>query len=123
MTLPKAWADVWMSVFIMIAREGIVSAAPPPALAAAGLRAWPNPFNPRVNLAVDLERPQTVRLDVYDARGRRVRQIFAGFLSAGEQVLSWDGRRDDGGRAASGIYFARLTAGGDEVVHKLVLAE
>jgi hypothetical protein len=108
---------------IMIAREGIVSAAPPPALAAAGLRAWPNPFNPRVNLAVDLERPQTVRLDVYDARGRRVRQIFAGSLPAGEQVLSWDGRRDDGGRAASGIYFARLTAGGDEVVHKLVLAE
>jgi hypothetical protein len=58
---------------------------------------------------------------VYDARGRRVRGLFAGPLTAGAHTFAWNGC-DDGGRAmAPGLYFARARAGEAVAVRKLVL--
>jgi alkaline phosphatase len=57
---------------------------------------------------VDLPRAADVSLDLYDARGYRVRRLQAGSLAAGSQVLTWDGRDGTGRSVASGIYFARL---------------
>jgi len=83
---------------------------------------WPNPFNPSVSVRLYVDGTRDVRLAVHDLRGRRVRNLFEGRLSAGWRTVVWDGL-DDGGRAtASGVYFLRAEgAGVDSATRKLVL--
>jgi cytochrome c peroxidase len=56
-----------------------------------------------------LPRAANVRLDVYNLRGQRVAQLAQGRYEAGDHSLSFDG-----GRVASGMYFARLVT--DDVI-------
>ncbi|MBU0741361.1 hypothetical protein KJ554_03280, partial [bacterium] len=75
----------------------------------AGLRAWPNPFNPQLNLSFTTARAERLDVTVHDARGRLVRSLARGEdLAAGLHVLGWDGRGEDGRPAASGAYFLRV---------------
>ena len=70
------------------------------------LRAAPNPFNPYSRVSFELERGGDVQLDLYDLRGAKVAEVFAGHLAAGVHA-----RTLDGARLASGAYVLRLTAG------------
>ena len=72
---------------------------------------FPNPFNPSTTIAFDLVSTESVRLAVYDVRGAVVRTLIDRSVQAGHHRAEWDGRRDDGHLAASGVYFFRLTAG------------
>lgn len=97
------------------------SAAPLPPPVAGALEAYPNPFNPRTTLHFALPRAARVELVIYDPRGRRVRELFAGELGAGDHRFVWDGR-DDGGRGtATGVYLAQLRAAGAARTAKLSL--
>lgn len=75
----------------------------------AQLKAWPNPFNPQVNLEYSLTRPGPLQVEVFDLRGNRVRTLFNAPASETQGTLSWDGRHDNGRPASSGIYLVRLT--------------
>ncbi len=93
-----------------------------PAAAAAWLApAAPNPFNPRTTLRWGLRAAGAARLEVFDARGRRVRTLLDGVQAAGDHVTVWDGRDDRGAAAPSGVYFGRLVAGGGTRQQKLHL--
>jgi hypothetical protein len=83
---------------------------------------YPNPFNPSTRIEFGLATPGHVSLRVYDALGRLVRVIVDENRSAGRHVESWDGRDGEGGEAASGVYFYRLTAGDLKATRKMVLA-
>ena len=82
----------------------------PAASRTAGLIAvWPNPFENQSRIAFALEHADHATLTIEDLAGRRVRELPpAGALSAGPQVVTWDGRRDDGRPAPAGIYWVRL---------------
>jgi flagellar hook assembly protein FlgD len=58
---------------------------------------------------------------VYDANGRRVRDLASGRHAAGPFTVAWDGRDADGRELASGIYFAKLRAGDFSATRKLVM--
>ncbi len=77
------------------------------------LSAFPNPFQLRTHIAFELETPGEVEISVFDVRGRLVRELFRGFRSAGAVETTWDGTGADGGRVPSGIYFARVSTGGE----------
>ena len=67
--------------------------APAARPAVSGLQSvQPNPFNPRATILFTTARRGPVRLEVYDARGRRVRGLVHAVLEAGEHRSSWDGR-------------------------------
>jgi len=71
-------------------------------------------------LRFTLPKHATVSLAVFDASGRRVRQLAAGTFSAGEHTVSWD-LRDEAGRAVSaGLYFARFASEEGELVQKIL---
>ena len=72
---------------------------------------------------VELGLPGTTRVavDVYDLRGLKVRQLYAGVMDAGVRVLTWDGRDDSGRGTASGVYFLRLTAGAEVRTGRVVV--
>ena len=84
--------------------------------------AVPNPFNPATAIRLDLPRDGRVLVEVFDARGARVRTLHDGPLPAGEQVLAWRGQDDAGRPLSSGVYFARATAGDAVSTVKLTLA-
>jgi hypothetical protein len=58
---------------------------------------------------------------VFDIHGRRVSTVFRGRLGPGTTELGWNGRYDDGSRAAAGVYFYRLQTRGRIVSRRLVL--
>ncbi len=84
-------------------------------------RNYPNPFNPGTTIAFELEKGQNVRLTVYNARGRAVRTLVDGYVSAGEQSAVWDGLDDAGRQPAAGVYFYQLKVGRQTQSRKMVL--
>ena len=78
--------------------------------------AWPNPFNPSTTLAWNLAASGLVSLRVYDLAGREVAVLLDGPAAAGSHRALFDGSR-----LASGIYFARLEAGGGSQTRRLIL--
>jgi len=85
------------------------------------LGASPNPFNPQTTVRFELDRPQEVRLVIYDVSGRRVKVLADGPFATGQQAVPWLGRDEDGRAVASGIYFARLSTRDLEMTSKLML--
>jgi hypothetical protein len=103
---------------------------------------FPNPF-PREGrdatcVWFDLARATTVRLDVYDLRGRLVRRIIPGpewpaLLASGrygrapapaeggcDPRLTWNGTSDDGRAVRPGVYLLRLRTGDGSSVRKML---
>jgi flagellar hook assembly protein FlgD len=70
---------------------------------------------------VDLATGGNVRLELYDARGQRVRSLVTGFVAAGRREFTWDGRNEGGRTAATGTYFARFEVGEVRQTAKLTL--
>ena len=84
-------------------------------------RNFPNPFNPEttIQFAVSgFKSPHThlykggshVLLNVYNARGQRVRTLLDGSteFTAGYHDVVWNGRDDSGNSVGSGVYFYRM---------------
>jgi len=80
----------------------------------------PNPSSDALRLEWTLPARTRVRLALFDTAGRRVRTLVDEEMEAGDHFTLWDGRGSRGEALASGIYFARLEAGGDPVVRKVV---
>lgn len=78
----------------------------------------PNPFNPQVRIETSL--PGMVRLDIYDVSGKCIQTLESG-QEQGKTVFTWNSRNRNGGLAASGIYFARLTAQGRTHIARMML--
>ncbi len=90
----------------------------------AGLsRAWPNPFNPRINFSFDLPVSARARLAVYDLRGHRVTTLVDGILPEGSHSSSWDGKDASGRTVPAGVYLAIMESGSVRSTRKIVLAK
>ncbi|UCC43516.1 MAG: S8 family serine peptidase [Candidatus Zixiibacteriota bacterium] len=80
------------------------------------LTAYPNPFNPAVNIMFDLPVASEVRLQIFNVVGRMVSTLVDGELGAGRHSVAWDGST-----YASGIYFYRLETNEAVLTRKMVL--
>jgi len=92
-----------------------------PSMTETATWASPNPFNPGTTLHFQLSKGGEVRIVVYDAAGRTVRNLVTGSYPAGPHRVDFDARDDGGRRLASGVYFYRLVAPGASITRKLVL--
>ncbi|MBI5867791.1 MAG: T9SS type A sorting domain-containing protein [candidate division Zixibacteria bacterium] len=88
---------------------------------------YPNPFNPTTTIAFTLgdlgsSGPSVaVYLVVYNLLGQQVKTLFDGTLGPGRYEYIWDGTDQAGQTMASGLYFYRLTTGGNSETKKMVL--
>ncbi|MFQ5599404.1 MAG: S8 family serine peptidase, partial [Candidatus Krumholzibacteriia bacterium] len=81
----------------------------------------PNPFNPLTRIRFDLPHDSRVRLEIFDARGRRVRQLVNGPMTAGVRAVFWDGRDENGRSVGSGVYVYRILAADWSAARKMTL--
>lgn len=81
----------------------------------------PNPFsptgrgtsgNPETTIHFALPEAAEVTLEVFDANGRRVRDLMNAALHAGAYRVQWNGRNANGRALDSGVYFCRMLAVG-----------
>jgi len=79
---------------------------------------YPNPFNPATAITFTLPAAQTVRLAVYDARGREVALLASGQYSAGNHRIDYAANG-----LSSGLYFYKLTAAGRSWTKKMALVQ
>jgi hypothetical protein len=82
---------------------------------------YPNPFNPTTGFELALAQPNDIDFSVYDITGRKIRTLVSARLEAGCHNIVWDGRNDNHGDVASGVYFARITATGYVKAVKMTL--
>ncbi|MFH1842576.1 MAG: FG-GAP-like repeat-containing protein [bacterium] len=81
----------------------------------------PNPFNPRTTITYTAPHAGPVSLEIFDARGRRIRNLVDAWQQPGQYSVEWNGR-DGGGRCVgSGVYCYRLVAGEAIVTRTMTL--
>lgn len=81
--------------------------APGGASAEAAFVSYPNPFNPRTTLRLEVPLQASAVLVFCDILGREVRHLEIPPGGGGETV--WDARDDRGAEVATGVYFVRAT--------------
>jgi len=106
----RAWAAVT-----------VVTPDNPPGASPVALHAAPNPFNPRVTVRWTQPQAGPATLAVYDARGRRVRDLVDAERPAGTAAVTWDGRDASGRALPSGLYLLRLRTGAGGVTRAVSL--
>ena len=78
-----------------------------PAPAGMTLSVVPNPVAGPAILRITLDRPRDVRIDVIDVLGRRVAEVSAGVLPAGDVAVPWSAAA-----LRPGVYLLRVIADG-----------
>lgn len=81
-----------------------------------------NPTHTTAAVTLVLRQPVgAATLEVFDVAGRRVREIFSGPLGPGTHTIAWDGRRENGAQAHTGVFFVRARLDGRERITRFVL--
>lgn len=83
------------------------------------LKVYPNPFNPRTAISIQLSAVSDINLSIYDLNGRKVHTLSKGIYEAGDHTFSWDASG-----YSSGIYICALKINGNlQVTQKMVLVK
>ncbi len=90
-----------------------------PSLLVSGV--YPNPFSGTASLDIELATPSTVQLEVFDVAGRAVRTATLADV-AGSRRVEFNGRDNAGRLLPSGVYFCRVSASGETITRKMVIA-
>jgi len=78
--------------------------------------AYPNPFNPTINIEYTLPETGLVEIKVYDVLGREVETLVHNVVEKGSQKVLWQA-----GNFASGVYFYRISWKDNVISKKIVL--
>jgi hypothetical protein len=70
----------------------------------------PNPFNPVTKIRFSVSKPGTYSLRLYNVQGSLIRTVASSHFDAGTHEATWDGRTNNGGMAASGVYYAKISS-------------
>lgn len=84
-------------------------------------QAYPNPYNEETNISFDVSFSGQVVLDIYDLRGRPIKQLIHENLTPGRYRVEWDATDELGHVVPAGVYFYRVSAGEFVKTHKMIL--
>ncbi len=82
--------------------------------------AYPNPFNPQITIDYTLSEDANVSIIIYDIQGRAIQTLRQTQQSAGYYSVNWNGMSESNRTVGTGVYFARITAGSQSDVVKMV---
>ncbi len=73
------------------------------------IQAYPNPFNPDLNIVINLKVSGAADIIIYNILGERVKEVFQGNLNSGIHQFKWNGKNNSGSILPSGSYIVRLS--------------
>jgi hypothetical protein len=85
---------------------------------------YPSPARSAVSIRLGIPSTQgspKVSVDIYDVRGRLVRQVHDGGLDPGFHEFKWEGKDEYNTRVSSGIYFIKVSRSHQSKSRKIVL--
>ncbi|MCP4544948.1 MAG: T9SS type A sorting domain-containing protein [bacterium] len=82
---------------------------------------FPNPFNPKTTISLNLPSAGHYRVAAYDVSGRQVVELATRSFPAGDHAIEWSGCDDTGASLPSGIYLIQAEGQGSVVTTKAVL--
>jgi len=82
---------------------------------------YPNPFNPATTIDYEVVRAGQVELEIFNAKGQKVKTLVDGHRAADNYSATWDGRDSAGNSCSSGIYFYKLKSSAQTQVKKMIL--
>ncbi|PKN78305.1 MAG: hypothetical protein CVU48_08660 [Candidatus Cloacimonetes bacterium HGW-Cloacimonetes-1] len=108
-----------ISVSLMATPEGDTPSINPRVTALK--TAYPNPFNPTVNISYDLAKTELVQIHIFNVKGQKVCTLLNETKAPGQSRVSWNGKNESGSDSPSGVYFIRMTAGEYYSTQKIML--
>jgi Calcineurin-like phosphoesterase/Secretion system C-terminal sorting domain/Cohesin domain len=82
------------------------------------LSAYPNPFNPQINLQFSLEAESEVEIYLYNTKGQKVETIYDSLAAEGNQHILWWDKSD---RLSSGVYFIMIRTAEYSEIKKVIM--
>ncbi len=82
---------------------------------------YPNPFNPTTSIQFQLTTPTTVKLEIFNVIGQKMRTLLNQKMAAGAYRTVWDGLDDAGQAVGAGIYYYRLSTRQNVETKKMIL--
>ncbi|MFA6619145.1 MAG: metallophosphoesterase [Candidatus Neomarinimicrobiota bacterium] len=79
------------------------------------MKAYPNPFNPKLAISYQLSANSNLTINILDINGRLVDTLYTGYQTAGNFELNWDASMQP-----SGIYFINATIQNDSGIEQFV---
>jgi hypothetical protein len=79
---------------------------------------FPNPFNPSTIITFNLPKSEKVKIDVFNIRGQKVKNLLNKKMKAGSHTIEFNARN-----YATGLYFYRIQAGEFQDVKKMILVK
>lgn len=78
---------------------------------------YPNPFQQTTTIRYKLDKPDHIRIDVYDATGKQLASLVNGLQDEGQQEVTWNAAN-----LPAGVYFAKAIDGKGNLlqIHKLI---
>ena len=84
---------------------------------------YPNPFNPTTLIKYDLPGHTLVVMDIYDARGRKIKNLVYSEQTSGYHSIVWDATNQAGELVPAGVYIYRINAGNNVQTKKMILVK
>ena len=94
-----------------------------PVTATALLGNYPNPFNPETTINYCLKDAASVRIEIFNNKGQKVRTLVQETQASGWYKPVWNGEDDNGQAVSSGVYMYRMTAGTFISSKKMILMQ
>ncbi len=82
------------------------------------LNIFPNPFQKVCNIEYCGPPKQDMRIDIYDAHGRLIRNLFNGYTNGSKLVFPFEAHQ-----LSAGIYYCRMTANDKVIAKRLMICD
>ena len=66
---------------------------------------FPNPFNPKTNIVIDVPKSEFIELNIYDIYGNLIKKLYKNYVTQGTHSFIWDAEQYQ-----SGIYIVKLSS-------------
>jgi hypothetical protein len=81
---------------------------------------YPNPFSNFTRIEYGIQNQTTMKVDVLDINGHKVKTLVNKIQQAGNYSLIWDGNNDLGNPVSTGVYYCRFQSGEKNETIKMI---
>ena len=80
----------------------------------------PNPFNSKTEISFFLKHPETVKIEIFNLLGQKIKTVVNENFSADKHSVTWNGTNAKGRTVSDGVYFYKLTTPDYSISNKIL---